>query len=43
MNEIYISTDIEADGRIPGPHSMLNIGAATYTADKVLVSTFSAN
>lgn len=43
MREIYISTDIEADGPIPGPHSMLSIGAAAYTADKVLVSTFSTN
>ena len=43
MNEIYISTDIEADGPIPGPHSMLSIGAAAYTAEKALVSTFSAN
>jgi hypothetical protein len=43
MNEIYTSTDIEADGPIPGPHSMLSIGSAAYTADKVLLSTFSAN
>ena len=43
MDEIYISIDIEADGPIPGPHSMLSIGAAAYTADKVLASTFSAN
>jgi DNA polymerase III alpha subunit (gram-positive type) len=43
MIEIYISTDVETDGPIPGPHSMLSIGAAAYTADKVLVSTFSAN
>ena len=43
MNEIYISTDVETDGPIPGPHSMLSIGSAAYTADKVLVSTFSAN
>lgn len=43
MTEIYISTDVEADGPIPGPHSMLSLGAAAYTADKVLVSTFSAN
>ena len=43
MNEIYISTDIESDGPIPGPHSMLSLGAAAYTADKTLVSTFSAN
>lgn len=43
MNEIYISTDVETDGPIPGPHSMLSIGSTAYTADKILVSTFSAN
>ena len=43
MTEIYISTDVETDGPIPGPHSMLSFGSAAYTADKQLVSTFSAN
>ena len=43
MPEIYISTDVESDGPIPGPHSMLSFGSAAYTADKQLVSTFSAN
>ncbi|SEL73104.1 hypothetical protein SAMN05216359_11525 [Roseateles sp. YR242] len=43
MQEIYISTDIETDGPIPGPHSMLSLGAAAYTADKQLLATFSAN
>ncbi|HEU4776205.1 MAG TPA: 3'-5' exoribonuclease [Telluria sp.] len=43
MTEIYISTDVETDGPIPGPHSMLSIGSAAYTADKQLVATFSAN
>lgn len=43
MTEIYISTDVETDGPIPGPHSMLSIGSAAYTADKRLVATFSAN
>ncbi len=43
MSEIYISTDVETDGPIPGPHSMLSLGSAAYTADKRLVSTFSAN
>ena len=28
--EIYVSTDIEADGPIPGPHSMLSFGSAAY-------------
>ncbi len=43
MPEIYISTDVETDGPIPGPHSLLSLGSAAYTADKRLVSTFSAN
>jgi hypothetical protein len=41
--EIYVSTDVEADGPIPGPHSMLSFASAAYTADKELVDTFSAN
>lgn len=41
--EIYISTDIETDGPIPGPHSMLSFGSAAYLADKTLLSTFEAN
>lgn len=43
MSEIYVSTDIETDGPIPGPHSMLSFGSAAYTADKLLVSTFAVN
>lgn len=43
MPEIYVSTDVETDGPIPGPHSMLSIGSAEYLADKTLVGTFSAN
>lgn len=43
MIEIYVSTDVETDGPIPGPHSMLSLGSAAYTADKQLVATFSAN
>jgi hypothetical protein len=41
--EIYVSTDIEADGPIPGPYSMLSFASAAFTADKNLISTFSAN
>ncbi|CAG4907318.1 3'-5' exonuclease family protein [Paraburkholderia gardini] len=41
--EIYVSTDVEADGPIPGPHSMLSFASAAYTADKKLIATFSAN
>jgi hypothetical protein len=43
MSEIYVSTDVETDGPIPGPHSMLSFGSAAFTADKQLVATFSAN
>src|SRR5262245_11731596 len=43
MSEIYVSTDVETDGPIPGPHSMLSFGSAAYTADKQLVATFEAN
>jgi hypothetical protein len=43
MNEIYISTDVEADGPIPGPNSMLSFASAAYLPDKTLVSTFAAN
>jgi hypothetical protein len=43
MPEIYVSTDCETDGPIPGPHSMLSFASAAFTADKKLVSTFSAN
>jgi hypothetical protein len=41
--EIYVSTDIEADGPIPGPHSMLSLASAAYLADKTVVSTFTLN
>ena len=43
MAEVYVSTDVEADGPIPGPHSMLSFGSAAFTADKTLVGTFTAN
>jgi hypothetical protein len=41
--ETYVSTDIEADGPIPGPHSMLSMASAAFTADGELVGTFTAN
>lgn len=43
MPEIYISTDVETDGPIPGPHSMLSFASAAFHADKTQVGTFSAN
>src|SRR5262245_20544924 len=43
MSEIYVSTDVESDGPIPGPHSMLSFGSAAYQRDKTLVARFTAN
>ena len=43
MAEIYVSTDVETDGPIPGPHSMLSFASAAYRGDKTLLDTFSAN
>ncbi len=42
-DEIYVSTDIEADGPIPGPNSMLSFASAAFTAKKELVGTFARN
>lgn len=41
--EIYVSTDIEADGPIPGAHSMLSLASAAYTPDGALLQTYTAN
>jgi hypothetical protein len=43
MKELFVSTDVESDGPIPGPNSMLSFGSAAYRADKTLVSTFTRN
>ena len=43
MPEVYLSTDVETDGPIPGPHSMLSFASAAFLPDKTLVDTFSAN
>lgn len=43
MTEIYVSTDVETDGPIPGPNSMLSLASAAYLKDKTLVGTFTIN
>lgn len=43
MPEIYVSTDVETDGPIPGPHSMLSFASVALTVEKQAVGTFSAN
>ena len=37
MNEIYVSTDVEVDGPIPGLYSMLSVGSAAYQFDKTRI------
>ena len=41
--EIYVSVDIEADGPIPGAHSMLSLGAVAFDAQGGEVGQFSVN
>ena len=42
--EIYVSTDVETDGPIPGVYSMLSIVSAAYLPDSNRPqSTFTAN
>lgn len=43
MSEVYVSTDVETDGPIPGPHSLLSFASAAYLSDKKVVGTFTAN
>ncbi len=43
MAEVYVSTDVEADGPIPGPHSMLSFASVALTADGATLGTFTAN
>jgi hypothetical protein len=43
VEEIYVSTDIETDGPIPGPNSMLSFASAAFLSNKTLASTFTAN
>ena len=41
--EIYVSVDIETDGPIPGPYSMISIGAAAFSTSGHKLSDFSVN
>ncbi|MNV27038.1 hypothetical protein D3C71_1181750 [compost metagenome] len=41
--ELYVSTDIEANGRVPGLSSMLSFASAVFDIDKNLLGTFSRN
>lgn len=41
--EIYVSTDVEANGPIPAVHSMLSLGSAAFRANGELLGTWTAN
>lgn len=41
--DLFISIDIESDGPIPGPHSMLSLGAVAFEPDGTEVSSFYVN
>lgn len=44
MSEVYVSVDVEADGPLPGPNSMLSLGAAAFViGEKGPINTFSTN
>lgn len=43
MREVFVSTDVEADGPIPGPHSMLSIGSVAFSEAAEVIGTFSRN
>ena len=43
MSEIFVSCDIETNGPIPGDNSMLSLGAAAFTTDGKMISTFYIN
>lgn len=41
--ETFVSTDIETDGPIPGPHSMLSLGSIAYDDGGHEIATFTRN
>ena len=41
--EVYVSTDVEADGPIPGPHSMLSLASVALDDGGAVHGTWTAN
>lgn len=41
--EVFVSVDIETNGPIPSPFSMLSLGAAAFDGSGTVVSTFTVN
>ena len=42
-NETYLLVDIEADGPVPGRHSMLSFAAVAFKLDRTIIGTFERN
>lgn len=42
-HEIYVSTDVETDGPIPGPHSMLSFASVAFDDSGAELGSFSRN
>ena len=43
QREIYVSTDVEANGPIPGANSMLSLASVAFSGNGEKLSTFSVN
>ena len=43
MPDVYVSTDVESDGPVPGLNSLLSFGSAAFSEDGRLLSTHAAN
>lgn len=43
LTDVFVSTDIESDGHLPGKHSMLSFAAAALDIDRNILGTFSRN
>src|SRR6185312_15444817 len=43
MGEIYVSTDVETDGPIPGRYSLLSFASAAFDGGGTMVGTYTAN
>src|SRR5512145_203927 len=41
--ETYVSTDVETDGPIPGPHSMLSFASVAFDEKGMELSSFARN
>ena len=43
MGEVFVSTDVEADGPIPGPYSMLSVASIAFAEDGTVLDSFTRN